>query len=166
MTLFDIQKYQIPNLKDVDMKQTKKNFEIFMTAYGAAREKVGKSRMPSITQSYHMETANSDKESTSKAEGFLIEREKFMPEYKELHSIFGLGYLAISNPLKQDGTERRRQIFVLRYVYGIGIQEISERTYLGKTAIVEESQLALMQFCKATELLVYHKVTKPLVSGD
>ena len=166
MTLFNIHKYQLPSLSDVNMKMTKKNFETFMTAYGAAREKVGESRLPKISQPFGAKSAAMHREQASDAEKFLIAKEQFMPEYRELHSIFGLGYLAISNPLRQGGTERRREIFMLRYVYGIGVQEISERTYLGKTAIVEECQQGFLQFCHATELIAYSKESKPLVNAD
>lgn len=166
MALFDVKKYQTPKPSEIDMKATKNNFEIFMSAYGSAREKVGKNRMPKITQSFSSIPSSTNKQYSGDAEKFLIEREEFMPEYEQLHDIFTLGYLSIANPLKQDGTERRRQIFMLRYVYGIGVNDISDRTYLGKTSIVEESQLGFIQFCKATELIIYTKETEPLVETN
>jgi hypothetical protein len=164
MPTFNLEKYQMPKPSDVDMKATKYNFEIFMIEYGAVREKVGKNRMPKMTQSFNPTPATPYREYDGDAERFLIEREEYMPEYKELHSIFGNGYLSIANPLKQDGTERRRQIFMLRYVYGIGVQDIAERTYLGKTKIVEESQAGLIQFCKSTGLLIMKEETTELVN--
>ncbi|EME7185805.1 ArpU family transcriptional regulator [Enterococcus faecium] len=166
MALFDVKKYQTPKPNEIDMKASKYNFEIFMAAYGSAREKVGKNRMPKMTQSFSPIPSATNKQYSGDAERFLIEREEFMPEYQELHDIFTLGYLSICNPLKQGGTERRRQVFMLRYVYGIGVQDIADRTYLGKTTIVEESQIAFIQFCKATELLIYVNETEPLVKVD
>lgn len=163
MALFDVKKDQTPKPNEIDMKASKYNFEIFMAAYGSAREKVGKNRMSKMTQSFSPIPSSTNKQYSGDAEKFLIEREEFMQEYEQLHDIFTLGYLSIANPLKQDGTERRRQIFMLRYIYGIGVSDISERTYLGKTTIVEESQLGFIQFCKATELIIYSRETEPLV---
>lgn len=163
MVMFDVSKYQVPEPSDVDIKLTKKNFEIFMSAYGAAREKVGKNRMPKMTQSFNPVSSTPHREYSGDAERFLIEREMFMPEYNELHDIFGVGYLAISNFSREGATERRRQIFMLRYVYGLGVQSITERTYLGKTAVIEESKMGLIQFCNATDLLVSAAETKPMI---
>lgn len=154
MALFDVSKYETPNSEDVDIKATRKNFEIFMTAYGAVREKVGKNRIPKMTQSFGPISSSPHREYSGDAERFMIEREEFMPEYQELHSIFGTGYLSISNPLRAGGTDRRRQMFMLRYIYGLSIQDISENTYLGKTIIVEESQMGFIQFCDKTGLLI------------
>jgi hypothetical protein len=166
MALFDPKKYRIPNSSEVDLKATKLNFETFMIQYGAVREKVGKNRMPKMTQSFNPIPSTPHREYDGDAERFLIEREEYMPEYEELHRLFGKGYLSIANPLKHGGTERRRQIFMLRYVYSIGVREISERTYLGKTAIVEESQAGLIQFCKSIGLLILKNETEPLVDLD
>lgn len=166
MVRFNINKYKVPNSSEVDMRATKKNFEYFMSAYGAAREKVGKNRMPKMTQSFNPIPSTPHREYDGDAERFLIEREIYMPEFNELDEVFWTGYAAISNPLKQEGTERRRQIFMLRYVYGINIQAITERTYLGKTTVVEESGLGFIQFCNATYILVTKKETEPLVKID
>lgn len=163
MALFDVSKYQTPEPNEVDMKMTKKNFEIFMTQYGSAREKVGKNRMPKMTQSFDPTPSTPHREYDGDAERFMIEREEFMPEYKELHQIFGQGYLSISNPLRDGATERRRQLFMLRYIYGLSIQMIMDRTYLGKTAIVEESQKGFVQFCEAVGLLVEKEETERLI---
>ncbi|BDQ61558.1 hypothetical protein EfsSVR2332_16360 [Enterococcus faecalis] len=82
------------------MKATRKNFETFMTAYGSVREKVGKNRLPKMTQSFSLIPSTTNKEYSSDAERFMIEREEYMDEYKELEELFSLGYLAICNPLK------------------------------------------------------------------
>ncbi|EIR4022244.1 ArpU family transcriptional regulator [Enterococcus faecalis] len=163
MVLFDVEKYQIPDPEEIDMKATRKNFETFMTAYGSVREKVGKNRLPKITQSFSLIPSTTNKEYSSDAERFVIEREEYMDEYKELEELFSLGYLAICNPLKNGGTNRRRQIFMLRYVHGIAVQDIAESKYLSKTTVVEESRLALIQFCKEIGLLIYSDETEPLI---
>lgn len=163
MVLFDVSKYQTPELEQVDMKLTRKNFEIFMTEYGTVREKVGKNRMPKMTQSFNPVASTPHSEYSGDAERFMIEREEFMPEYKELHSIFGQGYLAISNPLRDGGTERRRQLFMLRYVYGHSIQQICESTFAGRTFVSEESQKGFIQFCGKVGLLVYAEESDELI---
>lgn len=163
MALFDVSKYEIPSVDDVDMRMTKKGFETFMTQYGSAREKVGKNRMPKMTQSFSPVPGSTNKEYSGDAERFLIEREMFLPEYEELHRIFGIGYLAISNPIREGATDRRRQLFMLRYVYGINVQDICDRTYLGKTSVVEETRLGLIQFCDAIGVLVTKDETAPLI---
>ncbi|BDQ49373.1 hypothetical protein EfsSVR2281_16260 [Enterococcus faecalis] len=101
MVLFDVEKYQIPDPEEIDMKATRKNFETFMTAYGSVREKVGKNRLPKMTQSFSLIPSTTNKEYSSDAERFMIEREEYMDEYKELEELFSLGYLAICNPLKK-----------------------------------------------------------------
>lgn len=52
---------------------------------------------------------------------------------------------------------------MLRYVHGIAVQDIAESKYLSKTTVVEESRLALIQFCKEIELLIYSDETEPLI---
>lgn len=151
---FDVKKMECPGKESVDLKMTKRNFEIFMTSYGYARERVGKSRMPKLTQTLTSIPATTNKEYSGDAERFLIERETYMPEYKELHQIFGQGYLAISNPLKEGGTERRRQLFMLKFIYGLTIQAIAERMFIGKSTVVDESRQGLIQFCHAVGLLI------------
>lgn len=163
MALFDVSKYQTPDILEVDMRATRKNFETFMTVYGAAREKVGKNRMPKMTQSFSAMPASTSSEYSGDAERFMIEREQFMPEYRELHSIFGQGYFAISNPLRQDATNRRRQLFMLRYVYGRSVKEICDQIYAGKSFVSEESQKGFIQFCDKVGLLVHVKETERLV---
>lgn len=163
MALFDVSKYQIPDPDQIDMKLTKKNFEIFMSEYGAVREKVGKNRMPKMTQSFGPAASSLHRAYSGDAERFMIEREEFMPEYKELHSIFGQGYLAISNPLREGGTERRRQLFLFRYVYGHSVQQICERIFAGRTFVSDESQKGFIQFCDKVGLLVSSKETLDLI---
>lgn len=163
---FNINKYRIPEPSEVDMIATKKIFEFFMSAYGSAREKVGRNRMPKITQSFELIPATTKREYAGDAERIVIEREMYLPEFIELDRLFWEGYSAISDPLKKGGTERRRQIFMLRYVHGITIQNVTERTYLSKTTVIDESKLGLIQFCKATEMLVMRNETEPLIKMD
>lgn len=163
MAIFEINKYRTPNINTVDMKETLQNFEIFMSVYSAAREKVGKNRMPKMTQSFSPVSATPSREYDGDAERFVIEREEFMPEYKELHSLFTQGYLRISNPLKEGATDRRRQLFMLRYVYGLNVTKIMERTLLSKTFIIDESRAGFLQFCQVLGIVILKEETKPLI---
>ncbi|MFR0816532.1 MAG: hypothetical protein ACLSIL_19855 [Enterococcus casseliflavus] len=74
MALFDVTKYQIPKADQVDMRLSRENFEIFMTEYGAVREKVGKNRMPKMTQSFGPTASSPFREYSGDAERFMIER--------------------------------------------------------------------------------------------
>lgn len=163
MVLFDVSKYQTPEPKQIDMKLSKKNFEIFMTEYGAVREKVGENRLPKMTQSFGAVGSSTFREYSGDAERFLVEREEFSPEFEELHSIFRQGYLAISNPLREGGTDRRRQMFMLRYIYGLSIPQICDQTFAGRTFVSEESQKGFIQFCDKVGLLVNTTETADLI---
>ncbi|HBI3722388.1 TPA: ArpU family transcriptional regulator, partial [Enterococcus faecalis] len=52
MVLFDVKKYETPDAKDVDMEQTKHNVSVFLSAYLAARCRVGQPREPKVTASF------------------------------------------------------------------------------------------------------------------
>lgn len=52
MVLFDVKKYETPDAKDVDMEQTKHNVSVFLSAYLAARCRVGQPREPKVTVSF------------------------------------------------------------------------------------------------------------------
>ncbi|MDT2850166.1 ArpU family transcriptional regulator [Vagococcus carniphilus] len=166
MNLFDVKKYQVPDPKEVDMRETRKNFETFMSEYGAVREKIGKNRLPKMTQSFSPISATPQREYDGDAERFMIEREMYMPEFKELERIFIQGYYAISNPTRAGGTERRRQIFMLRYIYGVLVSDIEAQTYLGRTAVSEESKLGFIQFCNRTGLLITKEETQNLIETN
>lgn len=163
MALFDVSKYEVPTGADVDMKLTMKNFEIFVTEYETAREKVGQSRVPKITQTISAMPASTNKEYSGDAERFLIEREDFMPEYVELHRIFITGYCSISHPIKPEITERRRNIFMMRYFNGMSVADIGERMFISRDVVMEESKNAFIQFCHTLGILITNEETKPLV---
>lgn len=164
MAHFDISKYRVPKAAYVDLKASRENFEVFMSAYGSAREKVGKNRMPKMTQSFNPMPMTPHREYDGDAERFVIERDMFMPDYLELHQIFTIGYLSITD-IGEEKTNRRRQIFTLRYVHGVGVQDIADMKYLSKTTIVEESKRGFLQFCNATNLLITKEETAELNCG-
>lgn len=157
--VFDITKYKLPETKEIDLKATQKNFEIFLTEYETARERVGQSRVPKITQSFSSIPASTLREFDGDAERFVVEREMNLPAFYELHNLFMSGYYSISHN-KQEITDRRRQIFMHRYVNALAVATTADRMFIGRSIVADESKTALMQFCKAIGLLVYKKPLK------
>ena len=151
--LFDVSKYEMPKNDDIDMVMTRKNFEIFIRAYKNSREKVGQPLVPKVTQTFSLippSTVNGNHE----AERMLIQREDDLEEFKELHQLFAKGYAAISHPFKTEVTERRRQIFILRYLQGFSVMEILDLIPVGKDTVTDESKESMLQFCYELELII------------
>lgn len=150
---FDLSKYQIPDLKEVDWQVTKNNFATFINAYKVSREKVGYPRSPKVTQSFSLVPPATTNKGSGQAETLLIQREEALEEFKELHELFVRGYSAISHA-KPDKSERRKKIFFLRYVNGLQLQEIMDRLYIGRETASTESRTAMLQFCHELDLTV------------
>ena len=151
--LFDVSKYETPRNDDIDMVMTRKNFEIFIRAYKNSREKVGQPLIPKVTQTFSLippSTVNKSPE----AEQMLIQREEDLEEFKELHQLFAKGYAAISHPFKIEVTERRRQIFILRYLQGFSVTEILDLVPVGKDTVTDESRESMLQFCYELQLII------------
>jgi hypothetical protein len=51
-------------------------------------------------------------------------------------------------------TDRRRKIFLMRFVYGLSINHVSDRIHYQKNVIVDDSQSSLLQFANALSILV------------
>lgn len=156
MALFDVSKYEIPSYQDIDMATTRKNFEIFIRAYKNSREKVGQPIIPKVTQTFSLippSTVNQGAE----AERILIQREDDIKEFQELHQLFAKGYSAVSHPFKLDVIERRRQIFVLRYLQGFAVSERLDLMPVGKDTVTDESREALIQFYYELRLIIRKK---------
>lgn len=160
MSLFDVSKYEVPSDHDVDMAATRKNFQTFIRAYKNSREKVGQPRVPKVTQSFSLIPPSTAGGQSGEAERILIQREENLEEFKELHGLFVLGYCAISHPFKSEVTERRRQIFLLRYMQGFTVMEIMDLVPVSKDVITDESKEAMLQFSHALELTIYNQETK------
>lgn len=150
---FNLAKYQIPDPKEVDWSVTKSNFEVFLNAYKASRERVGHPRLPKVTQTFSLVPPGTTNRGSGQAEILLIQREEALEEFKELHELFVKGYSAISHA-KPDKSERRKKIFFLRYVNGLQLQEIMDRLYIGRETASTESRTAMLQFCHELELTV------------
>lgn len=152
--LFDVRKYEVPKNDDVDMDSTRKNFQTFIRAYKNSREKVGQPRIPKVTQSFSLVPPSTACGNSGEAERLLIQREDDLAEFNELHQLFAKGFVAISHPFKADVTERRRQIFVLRYLQGFMVSEMLDLVPVGKDTITEESKEAMLQFCHELKLTI------------
>lgn len=163
MVLFDVSKYEVPKNDDVDMNLTKKNFEVFIRAYKNSREKVGQPRVPKVTQSFSLVPPSTANGNSGEAERILIQREDDIEEFKELHQLFAKGFVAISHPFKSDVTERRRQIFILRYLQGFSVNEVMDLVPVGKDIITEETKEAMLQFCYELQLTINKSETSRLI---
>lgn len=163
MALFDVRKYEVPSNDDIDMATTKSNFEAFLRAYKNSREKVGQPRIPKTTQSFSLIPPSTVNSGTGEAERLLIQREDDLNEFYELHQLFAKGFAGISHPIKVDVTERRRQIFILRYLQGFSVNEILDLVPLGKDTVTDESKEAMIQFCFELQLIVKKSETFRLV---
>ncbi len=164
MSLFDVSKYEVPDNKNVDMVLTKKNFEIFIRAYKNSREKVGQPRVPKVTQSFSLIPPSTVGSNIGEAERLLIQREDDLEEFNELHQLFAKGFAGVSHPFKAEITERRRQIFILRYLQGFTVNEILDLVPLSKDIITDESKEAMLQFSYELKLVVGKSELTPLFS--
>ncbi|MEX1587611.1 ArpU family phage packaging/lysis transcriptional regulator [Enterococcus sp. C39] len=154
MVLFDVKKYETPDAKDVDMEQTKHNVSVFLSAYLAARCRVGQPREPKVTASFSLappSTANN----TFEAEQMLIQKEEAQEEFDYLHKLFVRGYSAIQHPHKPDVTERRKRIFYDRYINGNPIYLAAQRNCISEESVKQESNMIIVQFASALELVAF-----------
>ena len=145
MVLFDVKKYETPDAKDVDMEQTKHNVSVFLSAYLAARCRVGQPREPKVTASFSLvppSTANNVFEEAQE-------------EFDYLHKLFVRGYSAIQHPHKPDVTERRKRIFYDRYINGNPIYLAAQRNCISEESVKQESNMIIVQFASALELVAF-----------
>jgi hypothetical protein len=145
MELFDVTKYQLPAESAVEWETTKERLGIFLSQYKSVREKLGISAAPKIYETYsflHHEDIPKQ-----------LMGDPIYQEFEYLHRIFISGYLAINHPYKPEITDRRRKIFLLRYLYGLSISTVSDRIHYQKNIILTDSKKALVQFTSALRLL-------------
>lgn len=149
--IFDPSKYTGEKQGKINLAATKRNFFQFVQIYQSARERVGHSMVPKVTQSFSILPSSPNSSRTGDAERILISRESTLEVFEELHGLFLDGYL----PTIHEKSVRRRSIFFLRYFNGLTCNEITERLFIGKIVVVEESKSALIQFCNRLELTIY-----------
>lgn len=88
-----------------------------------------------------------------KHSSFVQENQQFKQEFLYFHHLFSSGLTAISHPYKPEITDRRRKIFLMRFVYGLSINHVSDRIHYQKNVIVDDSQSGLLQFANALSIL-------------
>lgn len=154
MVLFDVSKYEIPDQKDVDMDQTRYNMGVFLSAYLAARLRIGQPREPKVTASFSL-IPPSTVDDGSEAEQMLIQKEEAQEEFIYLHKLFVKGYVAIQHPFKPEISERRKKVFYDRYLSGYSVYVTAERNNISEDLVSQESSKALIQFSSSLELLEF-----------
>lgn len=152
--IFDPSKYTGEKQGRVNLAATKRNFFQFVQIYQSARERVGHPIVPKVTQSFSLLPPSPNLNRTGDAERIMIDRESASEVFEELHGLFLDGYLAIIH-VNHEKTVRRRSIFFLRYFNGLTCNEITERLFVGKTVVAEESKVALIQFCNKLGLTIH-----------
>lgn len=163
MKAFNIAQYEQPEFESIDWQKTKYNVGVFLTAYKTARERVGQPACPRRTMEYSL---------LNKEYCFVIQNEalndyeEFRHEFIRLNKLFVLGYSSIMHAHYPEITERRRTVFMLKYVNGLSGTAISERINYQKNIIVDDSKTAIIQFAQALSLIVdkeplnYHQSVK------
>lgn len=152
--IFDPSKYTGEKQGRINLAATKRNFFQFVQIYQSARERAGHPMVPKVTQSFSIVPPSQNISRTGDAERLLINQESALEVFEELHGLFLDGYLAIIH-INPEKNVRRRSIFFLRYFNGLTCNEITERLFVGKTVVVEESKAALIQFCNRLGLTIY-----------
>lgn len=156
MALFDVSKYEQPKADKIDMELTKYYVGIFLTAYKSARSRVGQPSEPKVTSSFSLVPPSFSNQFSSSVEDAVIRNNESITEFVELHELFNKGYSAITHPFKTEVTDRRRKIFIMRYINGLPVDVICERINYQNNVVTDESKEALIQFAGALELLKTH----------
>lgn len=154
MVLFDVSKYEVPDPQNVDIEKTKYNVGVFMSAYLAARCRVGQPREPKVTASFSL-IPPSTVDSGAEAEQILIEKDEAAAEFEYLHDLFKKGYATIQHPFKPDISERRKKIFYDRYVSGLSVYVTAQRNIISEDTVSQEATKSIIQFASALELLIF-----------
>lgn len=156
---FDLDKYRQPATDEIDWPATRANFKVFLVAYRRAREKVGQPPTPKVTQSFTLVPPSTANPRSGEAERMLIRKEEDLEEFNELHGLFMDGYAAI-NTVNPERSERRKKIFLLRYLQGMLVSDVADRLFVSDDLITQESAIAIQQFCNELELTVMKSETK------
>lgn len=154
MYLFDIKEYEMPTYDKVEWAKTKHQVGIFLSAYKISRERNGFSSLPKLTAEYTLMTIEANEIQSSQKIDY---QDFYKKEYVHLHRLFVLGYSSIVHPYRPEVTERRRKVFMLRYLYGLNVSTISERIHYQKNIVVDDSKKTMLQFSRALNLLELKK---------
>lgn len=136
------------------VRVTQNDADVYSLMLGEATqegERMGLTRMPPIHSTYSLLDQDIPE---IKHSSFVQENQQFKQEFLYFHHLFSLGLTAISHPYKPEITDRRRKIFLMRFVYGLSINHVSDRIHYQKNVIVDDSQSSLLQFANALSILV------------
>ena len=150
MRLFDVHQFELPEKEVIDWEKTKGEIGSMLSSYLVSRERMGLTRMPPIHSTYSLLDQDIPE---IKHSSFVQENQQFKQEFLYFHHLFSLGLTAISHPYKPEITDRRRKIFLMRFVYGLSINHLSDRIHYQKNVIVDDSQIGLLQFANALSIL-------------
>lgn len=131
--MLDLEKYKCPTLEEVDIKATKDNIYTFM---------------------HHYNTTSQNYKNTLEMKVALPNAKEVFQEYQELETLFQKGFSAIHRPSSESKTERRREVFVKRFIEKKAICEIIEETTYSRTIIFEDLKVSALQFANALNLVV------------
>lgn len=151
MRLFDVHQFELPEKEVIDWDKTKGEIGSMLSSHLVSRERMGLTRMPPIHSTYSLLDQDIPE---IKHSSFVQENQHFKQEFLYFHHLFSLGLTAISHPYKPEITDRRRKIFLMRFVYGLSINHVSDRIHYQKNVIVDDSQSSLLQFANALSILV------------
>lgn len=155
---FDLDKYRQSTTDEIDWPATRANFKVFLVAYRRAREKVGQPPTPKVTQSFTLVPPSFNNFRNGEAERIMIRKEEDLEEFKELHGLFMDGYAAI-NTVNPERSERRKKVFLFRYLQGMLIPDVADRLFISADTVSQESTIAIQQFCDELELTVMKSET-------
>lgn len=151
--MFNLANYKQPEIREVDMNKTKENVGIFLSAYQSSRMKIGQPREPKVTASYSLAPSSKTNQVNSSTENTVIANIEAEEEFENLHKMFCSAYASINHPFKPEMTERRRKVFMMRYIYGLSVRSVSERINYQDNVVMDESKESIIQFAKALDIL-------------
>lgn len=150
---FNLSEFQCPDSEEVDMRKTKKNVGMFLSAYLTYRQRVGQPREPKLTASFSLAPISSSGVS-KQAEDILIYNEEIKEKFLALHEQFVRGISNIDHPFKPEIALRRKKIFFDRYILGHSIYVTAQRNNISDESVNQDSKLGLIQFANAIGAVV------------
>ena len=101
-----------------------------LSSYLVSRERMGLTRMPPIHSTYSLLDQDIPE---IKHSSFVQENQQFKQEFLYFHHLFSfLGLTAISHPYKTRNYRSETKDFLMRFVYGLSINHLSDRIHYQK----------------------------------
>lgn len=150
MKKFDVSKYEEPEQKNINMDKTRHNVNVFLKAYQTSRVRIGESAEPAINKDF---TVVSFPE-------YLIKKQadkSAIKEFIELHDFFIKGFSAIQHHRKLSISDRRKNIFILRYIKGFAVLPIAQQISFSEELVMKEAAKSIVQFAGALDIIEYKK---------